>query len=72
MLENIKRFFLLELFSNLSEEKKLKIIKYNRSLQNKIKLNIIDYKIYSGRYIHYTSEKKGEEYNSYDNKILYR
>ena len=71
MLENITPFFLLELFQFLSEEKKLKILKYNKSLQNKIKLNIKDYKIYSGRYIYYTSEKKGEEYNSYDNKRIY-
>ena len=71
MLENISSFFLLELFSYLSEEKKLKILKYNKSLQNKIKLNIKDYKIYSGRYIYYTSQNEGEEYDSFDNEIRY-
>ena len=71
MFDNITSFFLLKLFSNLSELKKLKILKYNKSIKNKIKLSIKDYMIYSGRYIYYTSENKGQEYDYFDNKIIY-
>ena len=71
MFDNITSFFLLKLFSNLSERKKLKILIYHKSIKNKIKLNIRDYMIYSGRYIYYTSENKGQEYDYFDNKIIY-
>ena len=51
MLEGIKSsFFLKLLFSNLEEKIKLKVIKYNKGLQNIIDISLFHYKAFSGRY----------------------
>ena len=34
-------------------------------------INLINYKIYSGRYILFETNKKGKEYNSYKDNLLY-
>ena len=46
-------YFIIKLFSHLSEEAKLKIVKYNKSYQCLLNINLINYKIISGRYIEY-------------------
>ena len=52
MLENIKSsFFIKIIFSFLDNKTKLKLMKYNKSLQNKIDISLINYKILSKRYI---------------------
>ena len=54
MLKNIKSsYFIMIVFSYLDERIKLKIIKYNKIFQNKFDINLINYKLYSGRYIIY-------------------
>ena len=64
MLENIKSsFFTKILFSYLNEEIKLKIIKYNKNLQNLLGINLFNYKIFSERYIVYGQDGKGKEYD---------
>ena len=46
MLENIKSsFFIKIIFSFLDNKTKLKLMKYNKSLQNKIDISLINYKI---------------------------
>ena len=61
------------LFSKLIEKKKLYIVRYNKKLQNEIKINLIDYKFFTGRYIIYETKerKKGKEYNGYEDMLLY-
>ena len=73
MLENIKSsFFIRYIFSFLDEATKLKIIKYNKALQNEIDINIINYKLFSKRYIIYEEKGKVKEINSYNNEdIMY-
>mgnify|MGYP002626993872 CR=1 FL=1 len=72
MLANIKSsFFLKHLFNHLFESKKLKIIKHNKILQNKIDISIIYYKIFSGRYIVYETKENIKEYNSYTDHLIY-
>ena len=72
MLENIKSLFFLKLFFTYFESiKKLKIIKYNKKIQCLLDINIINYKIFSGRYIIYDSKNKGKEYDSYNDKLVY-
>ena len=52
MLDNILSFYFIQkLFSNVKEKIKLKIVKYNKSLQKKIEISLINFRIFSGRYI---------------------
>ena len=72
MLDNIKSLFFTKiLFSMQIEKNKLKLVKYNKSLQDKIDISLINYKIYSGRYIDYETKNKGEEYDGYTNKLIF-
>ena len=69
---NIKSIFFSKiLFSHLNERIKLKIIKYNKNLQNKIGIKLINYKLFKGAYINYEEEGKGKEYYAWDNKLRF-
>ena len=48
------------------KKNKLKLIKYNKNLQNTIDINLNNYKFFSGRYIEFEADGKGKEYDSYD------
>ena len=51
ILENIKSFHFLKLiFDTLQKKKSLEIIKYNKTTQNNLNININNYKIYSETY----------------------
>ena len=72
MQENIKSsFFIKIIFSFQVNKTKLKLVKYNKSLQNKIDISLINYKIFSKRYIIYDSNGKGKEYDSYDDSLIF-
>ena len=72
MYENIKsQYFMKLLFDYLEEKIKLKLIKYNKSLQNFFGKNLIKYKIFSGKYIIYETNNKGKEYDSYNDKLIF-
>ena len=63
MLDNIKSRYLAKLIiSYLYERVKLDIIKYNKTLQYLMNINLINYKYYSGKYIIYETKDKGKEY----------
>ena len=65
MFENVKSsYFIKMLFSYVDDERKLEIIKYNKTLQNKININLINYKIYSGKYLIYDKYGIVQEYNN--------
>ena len=52
MFEKIKtQYFIRLLFYNIDERSKLKLIKYNKGLQNLFEINLINYKILSGKYL---------------------
>ena len=71
MLKNVKSsYFLRLLFSFTNEKQKLKLIKYNKSLQENIDINLITYKIFSGRYIIYEPNGNGKECD-YASHIIY-
>ena len=71
MLKNIKSsYFIKIIFSCLFEKQKLKIVKYNKSLQKNIDINLINYKFYSDRYIIYENGK-GKEYIGYDSELIF-
>ena len=59
----------------LQEKTKLKLGKYNKQFQNKIGINIINYRLLSGRYIIYESNKKGKrkgkEYSANGDELIF-
>ena len=58
MLENMKStFFIRIIFSFLDEKVKLKIVKYNKNLQKKLDIEVINYFIFTKKYI--VKEKDG-------------
>ena len=64
MLEHINSIYFRKIiFSFLEEKTKLKVIKYNKTIQNLININLLNYKISSSRYIFYETNSKGKEYN---------
>ena len=64
MLKNIKAsFFLKVLFSHTSEGQKLKIARYSKYSQKILDRNLINYKLFSDKYIIYESDGKGKEYD---------
>ena len=58
-------------FSYLNEKYKLKIVKYNLSLQNKLEIKLKDYKKISGRFIIYETPTKGKEYITKNKQLIY-
>ena len=72
MLKNVKsRYILAMIFEYIKYKKKLNIIKYNNYIQARININLMNYKLLSGRYVIYQSDKKGKEYDSYTDKLIY-
>ena len=72
MLKNVKTsFFLRVLFSYVDEKQKLELIKNNKSLQENLNINLINYKYYSGRYIIYEKNGKGKEFLVDDGRLIY-
>ena len=71
MSQNIKSAYLkILVFSFFEEKRKLKLIKYNKGLQNLMNINLINYKIFNGRYIIYEEKGKGKEYDNEDYLIF--
>ena len=63
-LKNIKSKYIIKiLFFHLDEKIKLKLIKYNKILQNTIDINLNNYKFFSGRYIEFEADRKVKEYD---------
>ena len=51
LFKNLKSdYFLIKIFDNLIKRKILDIIKYNKNIQDRLKININDYKEYSERF----------------------
>jgi len=73
MWKNLKAsYFLKTIFSHLNEGLKLKIIRYNKNLQNILDKSLINYKMFSERYIIYEDGKrKGKEYLTFDDQLIY-
>ena len=59
MLKKIRSLYILKkVFFNLFEKRKLKAIKYSKRLQNIMNINLMNYKIFSGKYIRYENGRK--------------
>ena len=63
ILNNIKSDYTIKiLFFHLDEKIKLKLIKYNKKLQNLIDISLINYQFFSNKCIEYEANGKGKEY----------
>ena len=72
MLDNIKsNFFVKFLFSYMIEETKLKIVNYNKNLQNKLNISLVNYRLYTNKYIIHEKNNKAKEYNIYTKKLIF-
>ena len=75
MLDNFKSTYILKLFlSYLQEQIKLKLCKYSKSLKNKLDINLLNYRRFSGRYIVYEKIKGKEnvkEFNSFNDELIF-
>ena len=78
IIDNIKsRYILSKIYNNMTKKKKLEIIKYNKKMQNRINLNVKNYKEYSETFtpieieIIPTKGKYGTFINIYKNDKLY-
>ena len=76
--EKIKSdYFLQKLYDNMTKKKKLEIVKYNKKIQNRINLNIKNYKEYSEAFtpieieIIPTKDKYGKVLNINENDQLH-
>ena len=70
--KDIKSSYIIKgIFSYLYEKQKLKIIIYNKELQNTCLIDIKDYKNISGKYIIGERNGKGKEYTVNENILLY-
>ena len=59
MMKNIRSHYIIKfIFSFVEETIKLDLIKYNKNLQNKLDINLINYKLLSEKYIVYESNMK--------------
>ena len=63
------KYIIQNIFSFMNEKIKFKITKYSKKLQNKLYLNINDFKKFSGKYIEYYEKGKGDEY--LDNILIF-
>jgi len=73
MLKNISSIYMTKkLLMLLPERKKLELIKYNKNLQLNLKINLIDFRRFSCRYIKIDKKDgKVKEYNSFNDILLY-
>ena len=73
MLNKIKSLYVYStILSGLEERQKLKLARYNKKLQDNMNRSLINYIIFSGRYIIYEGIGKIKEYDYYSNRLIYR
>ena len=71
MLDNVKSSYILKIFfSFVDEKRKLKLVKYNKNLQQKIDISISNFIHFKLKYIIYKLKGKWEEYN-YDHDLKF-
>ena len=63
---------MIYIFNYTNEKIKLEFSKYSKYLQNKLEISIFNYKVYSGKYIKEIKNGIVEEYNSYDDTLIFK
>ena len=64
-------FFIKFIYSFIEEAQKLKLVRYNKTMQNNLDLSIINYKLFSGKNVIYEPKGIGKEYNGFDDKLRF-
>ena len=63
MLKNIKSIYFIKIiFSHFPEKNKLELVKHNKNLQSLLNINLINYKIFSGKFIIFETKTIVKEY----------
>ena len=72
MLENIKSKYIINIiFTFIKERRKLKLVKHNKNIQNKLNISLLNYKLFMGTYLIYETKGYAKEYfNGYDELIF--
>ena len=72
MLGNIKSKYILEIIlSNINEERKLLLVKYNNKIKDILNIDLINYKFFSRKYFIGKKNGKGREYNKYNDELIF-
>ena len=72
MLEHIKsKYILKKIISNLDQQTKLLLVKYNKKIKYKLDIDIIDYMFLSRKYFVGERNGKGKEYTIINNKLIF-
>ena len=72
MLKNVKSvYFIKFIFSYMCDKRMFEIIKYNKSFQNILNINLKDYKLFAGKYMIHDKSGKYKIYTFKDNKLIF-
>ena len=72
MMKNIKSsYFIKIIFDYLNEKIKLKIVKYNKALKDIIDIQLLNYKLFTGKYLIYETNGIGKEYDNNNDGLLF-
>ena len=72
LIQAVKSIYITRhIFSFLYENRKLILISHNKKYQNKLEINIDNYKTISGKYKIVEKNGKGKEYNLISNKLIF-
>ena len=72
MLENVKTPSIVKkIFILINDERILNLVKYNKKIQNQINIGILNYKLFSGKYIIFESNGTGKEYYIADDYLTF-
>ena len=72
MLKKIKStYFSINVLNYLDEKRKLELIKYNKALQEKLDIRIINYKFLSVKYIIYEGNDIWKVYDAFNNNLIF-
>ena len=73
MMEQIKsKYILKQIFLYLCKKSAVKLVMFNKNIMNILNINLLDYKLLSGKYFIGNRNGQGKEYNSYNDKLLFK
>ena len=72
MLDKVKSsYFAKVIFSFINDKRQLELVKHSKYMQKKLNINIINYKVFYGKFIRYGINGKMREYLCYNQKMIF-